>query len=817
MANLEEAIQVTRKAVEMAPSDHLQQAMFLNNLGLALGDRYERTGAMADLEQAIQVAQEAVKATPSDDPDRATRLNNLGLLLGDRCERTGAMNDHEQAIQVAQEAVEAAQSDHPDQPLFLNNLGNRLGDKYSITGTMNDLTEAIRLIQRAVGMTPLDNPERAMFLNNLGISLGEKYKRTSEIADLKEAIYIAQEAVKATPSNHPDRAARAYNLGLLLRDSYSSTGAESNLKAATLYHREALEQSNSSTITRIEAGRQILRCCAITSDWQQAYEAADTTVRLIPTLTPQSLQNSDKQHMLGQVVGLASDAAAVALNAGKDPLSALNLLELGRGVLGTSLEEMRTDVLDLRRRYPTLAERFVNIRDELDFPVARTVSSDETRNLPWQTQVNRRYDANQKLEKLITEIRSQPGFEDFLLPREEELQVAARRGPIVVVNVSQHGCNAFLVEQHQIRSLALPRLSHEDVVEKAQETSLGRRTTLEWLWHVAMHPILDALRFTQPPFDDDWPCVWWIPTGPLSKFPLHAAGRHAVGSVETVLDRIMSSYSSSIKAIIHGRRRRIPAATTSTRDQALLVAMQDTPEQSRLHFATEEIEVIHDLCQSMAIKPVELGRRKQDILFHLPACKIFHFAGHGHTDHFDPSQSYLLLEDWKSDRLTVATILETNLREQSPFLAYLSSCGTGQVKEDRFIDESIHLIIAFQLAGFRHVIGTLWEVNDESCVDMSRITYEAMRQGGLTDDSVCQGLHRAARELRDSWVHSLATARSGGKSGRKSGLEETADGIEALGIDDQDKSKARLPRDVTLCDDDDDKPLHWVPYVHFGV
>jgi len=39
-------------------------------------------------------------------------------------------------------------------------------------------------------------------------------------------------------------------------------------------------------------------------------------------------------------------------------------------------------------------------------------------------------------------------------------------------------------------------------------------------------------------------------------------------------------------------------------------------------------------------------------------------------------------------------------------------CGTGEVKNDSLIDEGLHLISACQLAGFRHVIGTLWVVRD---------------------------------------------------------------------------------------------------------
>ena len=109
--------------------------------------------------------------------------------------------------------------------------------------------------------------------------------------------------------------------------------------------------------------------------------------------------------------------------------------------------------------------------------------------------------------------------------------------------------------------------------------------------------------------------------------------------------------------------------------------------------------------------------------------------------------------------MTVATLLEMNLRSHSLFLAYLSACGIGQIKNESFVDENIHLIRAYQLPGFRHVIGTLWEVDDQICVDMAKITYREIGDGSMTDESVCLGLHKASRELRDSWLSVQANAR----------------------------------------------------------
>jgi hypothetical protein len=52
---------VTRQVIDAIPDDHLGQAMYSNNLGISLGDRYSRTEAIADLEKAIQMVRQAFK------------------------------------------------------------------------------------------------------------------------------------------------------------------------------------------------------------------------------------------------------------------------------------------------------------------------------------------------------------------------------------------------------------------------------------------------------------------------------------------------------------------------------------------------------------------------------------------------------------------------------------------------------------------------------------------------------------------------------------------------------------------------------------
>ena len=124
------------------------------------------------------------------------------------------------------------------------------------------------------------------------------------------------------------------------------------------------------------------------------------------------------------------------------------------------------------------------------------------------------------------------------------------------------------------------------------------------------------------------------------------------------------------------------------------------------------------------------------------------------------------------------------------------------------------------MAGLRHVVGTLWEVNDELCVDMARITYEGIRRGDSADESVCRGLHKATRELRDRWLSRQSCVPEAKRQVRKAYVERSQDEIEVWGSTEGDQGHARLPRDIVSDDDEDSRdtgPLHWVPYVHYGV
>jgi CHAT domain-containing protein len=140
-----------------------------------------------------------------------------------------------------------------------------------------------------------------------------------------------------------------------------------------------------------------------------------------------------------------------------------------------------------------------------------------------------------------------------------------------------------------------------------------------------------------------------------------------------------------------------------------------------------------------------------DVLDNLPNYDIVHFACHGFSDSRKPSLSHLILRD---TNLTVEQIIRK--KAASAQIAYLSACSTAYFKDPQLSDESIHIASSFQLAGFTHVIGTLWETEDETCQVLAKNFYEqlfAKELGWNGTWDVNKALHQAVSQVRFTDKH----------------------------------------------------------------
>jgi hypothetical protein len=375
----------------------------------------------------------------------------------------------------------------------------------------------------------------------------------------------------------------------------------------------------------------------------------------------------------------------------------------------------------------------------------------------------------------------------------DDLTSAAADGPMVIVNVSDFGSHALILTGRGVLDpIPLAGLTSSTVLERvvgfigalddiasSPAISSGRASaeqqitdTLRWLWDAITGPVLDRLGLTGPPAaGQPWPRLWWCVSGLLSFLPLHAAGHHDTrfdAAPRTVIDRVMSSYTPTIRALTHARRTRPPTtyelSSSPTADggnrsgngnspaglgggRVVAVAMPHTPGATDLPGTEAEAALLQRRFPGRVSVLAGPQATHEAVLAALPAARWAHFACHGYADIVDPSASHLLLADHRRQPLTVADV--ARLRLDDAHLAFLSACETAQPGA-RLSDEAIHLTSAFQLAGYRHVIGTLWPIGDTHAVAVADDIYTTIAVTGDIPGAV----HTATRRLRNRWADS---------------------------------------------------------------
>lgn len=163
------------------------------------------------------------------------------------------------------------------------------------------------------------------------------------------------------------------------------------------------------------------------------------------------------------------------------------------------------------------------------------------------------------------------------------------------------------------------------------------------------------------------------------------------------------------------------------------------------------------------IQWVQMSRAvKAELLDVLPSCNYLHVNSHAETDVVDPSRSHLILLDEAATesepviaRLSVKEISST-VADKS-VLAFLAACSTAYGSVPELLDEGLQIGNAFQLAGFPHVIASLWPVYNFVCPTLAREFYQFLndhtdKHGGVGNDAIAWALHHAVSKLKEEYL-----------------------------------------------------------------
>lgn len=773
--DLERCITCAEKAIKSIDHQNSKdRAGTLNNYALIMRLSYQRTHALGDIDKALDAITRAMaiertmfERTGQPAWSRAMTLNNEGIILEEKYERTRDLKHLSDAIQSFRKCLDITSEEQSrssedlvstEQGTLLN-LAIALSMRYEHTGSSEDLDEAIRY-----GTTRAKDGD-FIFNDNMSHMFYLRYKRDGTPEDLNRSIQYARDGTDCTPTDHPDRAYCLERLGDALAAKVEQHPSQEAVLQCIQAYTQVWDYQIAKPLDRIQAAWKAGRVLYQDKRYKEAADMVENAIVLMPRLGPRWVGRDDQQNRLITFTGLPGDAALVTLQAGRDPSQALRLLEFGRGIMMGIQLDNRSEILHVEGdEYPELFRRFNTLRVEVEV----VDTSPLHRNTELDT-VGRRREVIAEMERLLEEIRRLPGHEGFLLPpKPDDLMKMAVNGPIVVVcTSSMTGTGAaIIVQTSRISSLSLPKLSHAEVTERMDEmarkilkaslkTAATRnekmRALLMWLWEAAVEPVLGELGYMgNNGGGTTLPHVRWMGVGPLSNAPFHAAGDSKLTSGSNTMHRVISSYLPTLRALAYSHERKPKKYLNRKRDTSLLVvSMPETPGAGAL--PSVDVETIFILATALgaSIRTTLLRMpTAAQVLEQLPMNNIVHFACHGVSDRVDPSNSHLILADAP---LTVSQILRNHAAE--PDLAFLSACSTAHNRAAHLADESIHIANSFQQVGFRHVVGGLWTAEDEVCQKIARAFYVRLFEGEEDEwdgaSRVAEALHFAVSSVRE--------------------------------------------------------------------
>jgi CHAT domain-containing protein len=370
-------------------------------------------------------------------------------------------------------------------------------------------------------------------------------------------------------------------------------------------------------------------------------------------------------------------------------------------------------------------------------------------------------------DKLISQIRAQPGFDTFLIPPSfDTLRSAAAGGhPVILINHSESRCDIIILLHDSPPSLIPTSDDFYDHTKGLHVKLLAARKegldsfqyeealeeVLKHLYDLVGRPVIERLRELKIPEQSR---VWWCPTSVFCFLPLHAMGPIQPNGPTKLYfsDIYISSYTPTLSALIESRKPSLQPLDVPS----MLLVVQPDDEIPR---SLQEMRIIQTICPlvetlsgKMATPIVTLDRLREH--------RFAHISCHGILETGKPFNTFFELDE--GAHLTLLEIVRSQL--PSAEFAFLSACHTAEVTEESIANEGLHLAAAVQYSGFRSVVGTMWAMADDDGPIVAESFYKSVFsdkwQGVPYYERTAKALRDAVRDLRgkkdttlEGWVN----------------------------------------------------------------
>jgi CHAT domain-containing protein/Tfp pilus assembly protein PilF len=702
----EQALAIRQK---LAP-DSLMVATSLNNLGVLARNR-------GDLHRAEEYQREALATRQRLAPsslDVAMSLNNLGVLALDRGELDRAEQYHQQALAIKQKLAPGS----IDVGWSLTNLGE-------IAEHRGDLSRAEDYFRQALAIYQKLSPgglDTAMSLDNLGYVAKDR----GNLTDAKELFQQALQIYQRLAPGSLDEATTLYGLGAVLRAKGDLSGAADHFSQAFV----SLEKQT----TRLGGTEDVQSSFrAKYASWYLDFEDVLLTQKKLPEsygVSERYRARSLLQMLAERDLVFAADVPAVLQRARKRNAAEYDRVQAQIGELNPTKDEKKIDELlvrlrELSAKREQIAEeikktspRFASLEypQPLDLNATRQVLDPGTALLS--------YSVGQEHTVLfiVRPVGNEPGLSVFTLPvREKELQASVQEF-------------RKLIEQR--REGADPTL-----------VAASRR-----LYDLLLRPAESVITMSDR--------LLIVPDGPLQVLPFAALLRSEKQYLVEwkALDTVVSA---TVYAELKKSRDPLEAKTVELAafgDPRSPIGKKEEIERSgsaemrfvsergftfgRLPFSRPEVEQIAALYPQRSKKYLGADATEEHAKALGKDVRYIHFATHGLLDERFPLDSAIVLtvpekvEEGRENGLLQAWEIFEQVRLDAD-LVTLSACNTG-LGQELSGEGLIGLTRAFQYAGARSVLASLWSVDDFQTMELMGRFYASLKAGASKDEALRQ-------------------------------------------------------------------------------
>ncbi|MCA1191106.1 CHAT domain-containing protein [Saccharopolyspora sp. 6V] len=695
-------------------------------LAESTAEHVDSTGEPGPLRRTLRAYAVSARGMAAEDPERSFALAGYGALLR-RHFLHGAEAD---ALDTAVAAGEASAEGSLDGKV-LHSLALTLLTRYENTADEDDLDRAKQVCDQAA--TAPETPQHLAWAQ-LGVIAAHRFRRTTRTGELEAAVEWFDRALEAMSADAPERAAVATHLGRALQSLHQRTGRRRFYRWARRVLAEAAAQPSAPADQRLRAASLNGRLAAGAQRWSEAVESFTTAVELLPLVT-RAKRAVAAPAMQQRWARIAADAAACAVENG-EPERAVELLEHGHAALLSDFLPAGGELGALHRDHPELADEAVRLRRLLDRPPGEPALTDPAEGGALRARL---VDA---WEDLLREVRSDPAHANHLRLRPfADLAGEGEEGSVVLVNLSRYRSDALVLVAGRVLTVPLPGAGPEAAAEQAraglgvtdQRDQRALLEALDWAWHNVTRPVLDRMGYVQPPAEGQrWPRLWWCVLGPLGFLPLHAA---AARDGASTLDRVVSSYAPTLGALNETRHRPVP-------DQGRALVAADSLEPGARELPRENQILARYWPDAEVLSPATTSATELQQL--LPGAAWVHVCEPSAQYPAQPAAGLVLDREPPQRGLGLVEMGQLGLHQTE--FGYLGRCST-------FVDApsaaAVPLATALGFAGFAHVIGSLWEVDEECALEVHSEVYEAVFGAEEFDTGrSSHALHDVARRLR---------------------------------------------------------------------